>query len=104
MDISIVFSFLSLKYLQFDKGIFCRVRRLAWCDDPESYAGGSVATGRATLAGQVKGDAPRQREIHWSSRLGVGSMGQHPITRKKTHMLKNLDKGSGAMESRCRTT
>jgi len=30
--------------------------------------------------------------IHWSSRLGVGLMGQHPITREKKHMLKNLDK------------
>jgi hypothetical protein len=27
-------------------------------NDPESYTGGSVATGRASLAGQVKGDDP----------------------------------------------
>jgi len=27
-------------------------------NDPESYAGGSVATGRVSHAGQVKGDAP----------------------------------------------
>ena len=27
-------------------------------NDPESYAGGSVAAGRVTLAGQVKGDGP----------------------------------------------
>jgi hypothetical protein len=27
-------------------------------NDPESYAGGSVATGRVSLAGQVKGDEP----------------------------------------------
>jgi hypothetical protein len=32
------------------------VVELAWSYDPESYAGGSVATGRITLAGQVKGD------------------------------------------------
>ena len=25
-------------------------------------------------------------------------MDQHPITRKKTHMLKNLDKGSESIE------
>jgi hypothetical protein len=31
---------------------------LAWTDDPESYAGGIVATGRVCLAGQVKGDNP----------------------------------------------
>jgi hypothetical protein len=29
---------------------------LAWSNDPESYAGGSVATGTASDAGQVKGD------------------------------------------------
>jgi len=27
-------------------------------NDPESYAGGSVATGRASYAGKVKGDDP----------------------------------------------
>jgi hypothetical protein len=27
-----------------------------WSKDPESYAGGSLATGRAFLAGQVDGD------------------------------------------------
>jgi len=47
-----------LKYLHLDEGIFCRVRRLAWCNDPDSYAGGSVVIGRATLAGQVKGEHP----------------------------------------------
>jgi hypothetical protein len=29
---------------------------LEWSNDPESYAGGSVATGRASFAGKVKGD------------------------------------------------
>jgi len=48
----------SLGYFHLDEGVFCRVRRLAWCNDPERYAGGSVATGRATLAGQVKGEHP----------------------------------------------
>jgi len=40
------------------KASFAGVRRLACCNDPESYAGGSVATGGATLAGQVKGEHP----------------------------------------------
>jgi hypothetical protein len=31
---------------------------LVWSNDPESYAGGSIATGRATLAGQVEGVDP----------------------------------------------
>ena len=33
----------------------------AWPKDPESYAGGSVATGRATHARQVKGDDPDKK-------------------------------------------
>jgi hypothetical protein len=32
------------------------VAGLAWSEDPESYAGGSIATGRGSHAGQVKGD------------------------------------------------
>jgi hypothetical protein len=31
---------------------------LVWSNDPESYAGGSIATGRVTHAGQVEGDDP----------------------------------------------
>jgi len=31
------------------------VRRFEYAGDPESYTSGSVATGRASLAGQVKG-------------------------------------------------
>jgi hypothetical protein len=32
-----------------------------WTNDPNSYAGGSVATGRASHARQVKGDDPDKR-------------------------------------------
>jgi hypothetical protein len=31
---------------------------LEWSHDPESYAGGSVATGRISHAGQIKGYDP----------------------------------------------
>jgi hypothetical protein len=31
---------------------------LAWSNDPESYTGGSIATGRVSQAGQLKGDDP----------------------------------------------
>jgi len=31
------------------------VRRFEYASDPESYTSGSIATGRASLAGQVKG-------------------------------------------------
>jgi hypothetical protein len=40
-------------YLYFDV-----VEGLAWSNDPESYAGGSIATGRGTHAGQVEVDDP----------------------------------------------
>jgi hypothetical protein len=31
---------------------------LAWSDDPESYAGGSVGSGRVSATGEVNGDDP----------------------------------------------
>jgi hypothetical protein len=31
---------------------------LAWSNDPASYTGGSIATGRVSQVGQVKGDDP----------------------------------------------
>jgi hypothetical protein len=34
---------------------------LAWSYDPESYAGGNVADGRVSHAGQVKGDDPDKK-------------------------------------------
>jgi hypothetical protein len=44
-----------------------------WSNDPESYAGGSVAAGRVSLAGHVEGDDTDKKEIPLSSRLGVGA-------------------------------
>ena len=35
---------------------------LVWSNDPESYAGGRIATGRATHARQVKDDDPDKKE------------------------------------------
>jgi hypothetical protein len=57
--------------------LFDVVVGLAWSEDPESYAGGSTATGRGSHAGQVKGDDPEKR-IPWSSRLGVGRGADNP--------------------------
>jgi hypothetical protein len=34
---------------------------LAWSYDPESYAGGSVAAGRVSHAGQIKRDDPDKK-------------------------------------------
>jgi hypothetical protein len=51
---------------------FCRERRLLCCNDPESYAGGSVATGRVTLAGQVKGEHPDNERYSGPPGWGLG--------------------------------
>ena len=47
---------------------------LVWSNDPESYAGGSVATGRASHATQVKSDDPHNKGQPGPPRreLGVG--------------------------------
>jgi hypothetical protein len=52
---------------------FIAVVGLVWSNDPESYEGGSVATGRVFLAGQVEGDDADKNGITSSSRLGVGA-------------------------------
>jgi len=44
------------KYLHFDEGTLCRVIGLAYLEDPECYARGSVAIGRVCLAGQDEGE------------------------------------------------
>jgi len=35
---------------------------LEWSSDPESYAGGSVATGRVSHVRQVTGDDPHKKD------------------------------------------
>jgi len=37
------------------------VEGLAWSNDPESYAGSNVATGKTSHARQVKGDDPGEK-------------------------------------------
>jgi hypothetical protein len=34
---------------------------LVWSDDPESYTGGSIATGRVSHTREVKGDVPDKK-------------------------------------------
>jgi hypothetical protein len=45
------------RYPYFDEAV-----GLAWSNDPESYAGGSVATGRASHARQVKAKTLTRRD------------------------------------------
>ena len=54
---------------------------LAYLEDPECYAGGSVATGRVSLAAQDEGEV-RRREIPWFFRLWFDALNQHSNTRK----------------------
>ena len=52
---------------------------LEWSNDPESYAGGRVATVRASHAGQVKGDDPGEKGYRGPSgwRLGMRMISPH---------------------------
>jgi hypothetical protein len=45
---------------------------LAWSNDPESYAGGSIATGRDTYARWVKDDDPDEKGYPDPPGLGLG--------------------------------
>jgi len=48
------------------------VVEFVWSNDPESYAGGSVATGRDFHAGQAKGDDPNKKEYPGPPGCGLG--------------------------------
>jgi hypothetical protein len=68
---------------------FVIVVGLVWSNDPESYAGSSVATGRASHARQVEGDDPDKKGYpgppSWG--LGVGLTTPH---HKKCYVEKLL--------------
>ena len=72
-----------------------RVRRLACCNDPESYACDGVATGRTTLAGQVKGEHPDKERYTGPPGWGLGRWASTSSPDKKKKMggkkLKNLE-------------
>jgi hypothetical protein len=51
---------------------FSAVEGLEWSYDPERYAGGSVTTGRASHARQVKGDDPDKKRFPGSPGWGLG--------------------------------
>jgi hypothetical protein len=50
-------SYPNRRYLHLDEGTLYRVIGLAHLQDPECYAGGSVATVRVSLAGQDEGES-----------------------------------------------
>jgi hypothetical protein len=59
------------------------VAGLEWSNDPESYAGGSVATGSVSHARQVKGGDPDIKRYPGPPGWEVGGLGvglqHHPI-------------------------
>jgi hypothetical protein len=58
------------QYLHLDEGTLYRVIGLAYLEDPECYAGGGVATGRSSLAGQDEGE--RSDKERYTGPLGWG--------------------------------
>jgi hypothetical protein len=83
------------------------VGRLEWSKDPESYAGGSVATGRASLAGQVKGDDP-DWERHpsppgWGLGLRLTTLSRKKSTVQKPVLKPRTDETIDDGHSRKRT-
>jgi len=55
---------------------------------PERYAGGSVATSRATLAGQVKEEHPNKERYTGPPGWGLGRWVSTPSPEKKKHTCK----------------
>jgi hypothetical protein len=60
-----------------------RVTGLAYLEDPECYSGGSVATGKVSLAGQDEGERSNEERYHGTPGWGIEALDQHPNTRKK---------------------
>ena len=63
--------------------------------DPESYAGGSIATGRASHARQVKGDDPDKKGYPgppgWGFGVGLTTTPSKQIIVTKVEQRKKLD-------------
>ena len=77
------FSEANRRYLHLEKGTLYRVIGLAYLEDPECYASGSIATGRISLAGQDEGERSDEERYtgppgwglrHWTSTPTITKM------------------------------
>jgi hypothetical protein len=69
------------------------VEGLALTEDPESYTGGSIATGRGSHAGQVKGDDPDKKRYSGPPSWGL-DVGMTTPTCKTCIYLETSTKAS----------
>jgi hypothetical protein len=90
-------SFNAPRYPYFDV-----VVELAWSNDPESYVRDSLATGRVSHAGQVKGDDPGKKGYHGPPGWGLGK-GLTTSPRKTLHVSKPEETGGQGPLSGCCT-
>jgi hypothetical protein len=74
---------------------------LAWSNDLESHANSSAATGRASHAGQVKGDEPDKKQYPGPAdcELGVG-LTTHPVKIYNVFVEKLLKLETGPKKQR----
>jgi hypothetical protein len=59
------------RYLHLDEGTLYWVNGLAYLEDPECYANGSVAIGRVSLAGQDEGERSEEERYPGSPGWGL---------------------------------
>ena len=64
---------------------------LEWSNDAQNYAGGSVATGRASHARQVKGDDPDKRGHPGPPGWGMGVGPTTPSFKNKKRLRSSKD-------------
>jgi hypothetical protein len=81
---------------------FDAVVGLTWSNDPKSYTGGSVATGRVSHARRVKGDNPDKKGCPSPPGWGLGVGQTTPPS--NTYLLRNFNQslgGGGGEDWRC---
>jgi hypothetical protein len=61
---------------------------LVWSNDPESYVGGSVATGRASHAGEVESDDPDKKGYPGPPVWGLGNEANNFTSAKTYYCLE----------------